>query len=285
MEERTRSFSHHCRMEDSLCMIHISSSEARNAHGSVVKLYGLPREYQSMLLLPGLCRKGASRLSKLKAQGVVQSDVCVRYQKEIKIEEHILYHCDVAKEVWRKFKCVMGYKAAPKPTLEQELQWLVQLNSKVRIQSDGVKLVFSTYIYWLQKSINLKIFQGKYMAPTAMVNEIRREVMMKLIQNSYKMEEGPDRDTMEEHWGVHIEAVRRRSTWFCQVKPPDGFVKLNTDASICNSTRLWGAIIRDSEGVPVKVAHDCSPYKSVDDTELDAVHQGLLQRKEVAISK
>lgn len=69
--------------------------------------------------------------------------------------------------------------------------------------------MFSAYIYWLWKGRNLKIFEGKDMAPTAMGNEIRGEVRLKLIGNKYKMEDGTDRHTIEERWGVHIEAVRR----------------------------------------------------------------------------
>lgn len=74
----------------------------------------------------------------------------------------------------------MGYVRSCKTALEREVQWLQQLKHSAKIQSDGVKLVFSAYIYWLWRSRNSKIFEGKDMTTLYLVREIMTEVRTKL---------------------------------------------------------------------------------------------------------
>lgn len=54
-----------------------------------------------------------------------------------------------------------------------------------------------------------------------------------------------------------------------------GMLKLNTDGSLQNNVGSWGAVFRNHEGRVVKLAPGHCLFMSIDEIELDVVHQGL----------
>lgn len=56
---------------------------------------------------------------------------------------------------------------------------------------------------------------------------------------SYVMEDGTDKEVMEQRWEVNIATVRKRSAWVSWNKPPPGYVKINTDGSFQNNGSTW----------------------------------------------
>lgn len=52
----------------------------------------------------------------------------------------------IAREVWRRLKLTMGYRNVARTSMELELQWLVRLKPKEKIQRNGIKLTLSAYI-------------------------------------------------------------------------------------------------------------------------------------------
>lgn len=61
-------------------------------------------------------------------------------------------------------KIAMGYRNVASLMVELELQWLLHLKLKDKIQRNGMKLTFAAYIYWLWRSRNEKILKGKDMS-------------------------------------------------------------------------------------------------------------------------
>lgn len=120
-------------------------------------------------------------LSRLKRQGVIDSNLCVHCWGAEEIEEHILYECRFTRQLWRRHKQMIGYKRAVLGTLEQELQWLSQIKSLVKIQNDGVCLVFTTLLYWMWRAHNEIIFQGKLVTMQSLVYLKMEDVRIKLV--------------------------------------------------------------------------------------------------------
>lgn len=53
-----------------------------------------------------------------------------------------------------------------------------------------------------------------------------------------------------------------------------GMAKLHLDGSLNNDRGSWGAMIRDEHGDLGRVAHGFSPFKSMDEIQLDTVEHG-----------
>lgn len=119
------------------------------------------------------------------------------------------------------------------------------------VQSDGVHLTFSAFIYWVWRAQNERTFLSKTMTVAAMVLQVRNDVRMKMASHSYRMTQGPE---MEERWGLKIEQKLRATRWVQWNRPPAGMHKLNTDGALKNGIRRWGAAVRIHEGVLVRAA-------------------------------
>lgn len=213
-------------------------------------------------------KNGLKTLKKLKARGVVESDICVQCRNEPETEEHVLFDCTLAKELWLKLKRVMGYTRTA-PTMEEELRWLLLL-----VQKDGVRLIFPAYIHWLWRARNMKIFEDKNLTADIVLHLVLNDVRVRMAANRYSMEDTQSRQYLEERWGINIEIKRKKLIGTKWNKPPIGVVKLNTDGSLSKDSK-WGAVVWDHEGEALAAAHGISPYTLIDEIELDAVQQGL----------
>lgn len=146
----------------------------------------------------------------------------------------------------------------------------MQLIPLEKIQREGGRLIFNAYVYWIWRARNLKIFEGKNSTTETLFQLILYDVRVRIVTNNYTMEESPNRLLMEERWGISIEVGKRRTIRTKWIKPLIGVVKLNTDGSLSNTAK-WGAAVRDHEGGILAVAHEVSPFSSIDEIELDAV--------------
>lgn len=77
-------------------------------------------------------------LSKLKDWGVIKSYICLMCWSTIETEEHPFYNCRAVKQLWQSIKTT-GYGRAMTWMLEQELQWILNINATMQIQNNGVK--------------------------------------------------------------------------------------------------------------------------------------------------
>lgn len=90
---------------------------------------------------------GLKTIQKLKARGVVNSDICVLCWNCVETEQHIFYDCAIFKQVQRQLKQTMGYGRRTLQTWRKELEGLISVHTSCAIQRDGPKLVFSAVIY------------------------------------------------------------------------------------------------------------------------------------------
>lgn len=74
----------------------------------------------------------------------------------------------------------MGYTRTLSVNLEQEKSWLVTINISCKIHHDGVRLTFTTFIYWLWHSQNDKIYNGKVQSVSSLFELIKGKVRIKL---------------------------------------------------------------------------------------------------------
>lgn len=68
---------------------------------------------------------------------------------------------------------------------EQEVGWLMKLKTSTTIQNEGVKLVFSTFVYWLWKSRNDMIFRGKTISPAGLGHMIMTDVCKQICHAAW----------------------------------------------------------------------------------------------------
>lgn len=83
----------------------------------------------------------------------------------------------------------MRYDRSNEQMLENKIQWLLNLKHAEKIQSDGVKLVFVAYVYWVWKARNVKIFEGNELTVDKLHCVIIEEILLKLMGNNYNMKE------------------------------------------------------------------------------------------------
>lgn len=101
------------------------------------------------------------------------------------------------------------------------------------------------------------------------------DVKAKMASMNYELEEGPDRNLLQERWGVDIRVKNIIVKIVCWEKPPAGKIKINTDGSLRSNRGTWGTAFRNHDGDVVRAAHGDSPHTMVDEIELDALEKAL----------
>lgn len=141
---------------------------------------------------------------------------------------------------------MMDYSRVVTASFSNELEWLLILKPTTIVQN-GVKLVFSAFIYWKWRTINDIIFKGVSKIVDTIEHMIS-EVRMKMCVIKYVMEQGQGRERMMNRWGIPIEVEQINNGWVKWEKPPPCYVEMNTDRSLKNMEGKLGAVIINTKG-------------------------------------
>lgn len=155
-------------------------------------------------------KKKSQNFAQITWMGTIDSDLCVHCWVAPKTEDRIFLECRFANSIWRNLKVSVGYGSTMAQNLDVELLWLLNTKSSVKIQQDGMRLLFSAFLYWVWRARNENIFQGKSIIAAGSLRIIFNDVQLKLTARSYNMEEGPELMLTENRWGVSVETKRKR---------------------------------------------------------------------------
>lgn len=84
----------------------------------------------------------------------------------------------------------MGFSRNLAVTLEHEVRWLMNFHTTCQVQHDGVRLMFTAFIYWVWCARNDKFSNGNAYTVNNQSQQIRDKVHIKMQANQYKMPKG-----------------------------------------------------------------------------------------------
>lgn len=184
-----------------------------------------------------LLSKSLATGNNLKRRHVTLNDQCRRCCTAEETEEHLFFECPYGKSIWRDSGISNTIIISSVTTLEEKIEACLQCSLSTRLQHIQDLPIWILWRIW--KSRNMLVFQQKTFHWRSLIKNARedaREWNQNFKTGEYTAE--GQRRTM---------IAFARSYW---TRPPEGWIKCNTDGTFINShiTSTAGWIFRDGSG-------------------------------------
>lgn len=175
--------------------------------------------------------------SNLKRRHVIRDAVCRRCCNAEETEDHIFFECEYAKQIWRASGISNLTILNNLTSLEDKNGACLQICMSARLRHFQDLPLWILWRLW--KGRNVLVFQQKH---THWMNIIR---YTKSDAKEWKLIDDAEMNVVDRR--NNITTVQTQGHWR---RPPQGWIKCNTDGSFINEETLTtvGWIVRDSNG-------------------------------------
>nr|XP_027103148.1 uncharacterized protein LOC113724443 [Coffea arabica] len=180
-------------------------------------------------------------------KGVTLGSRCNCCQQSHETVSHLFLHGTVAKAVWEHFLKTFGLFPANSSSAASMLtHWFL---SHSKVSAVHVRVLVPLLVLWfIWKSRNLARFQAGIFTPTQVISQIEEFLgQMGRARAFARPSFAGDRDCP---WASLCNPSRRDigAMLVSWEKPPTGWLKLNSDASVINGKAAGGGVLRDHWG-------------------------------------
>ena len=211
-----------------------------------------------------LCHSSLPVRGTLLKWGLNFNSVCPLCLCDIDSIEHLFKDCQMVKKVWELAVKHHWIPSTFSPTANQDfLQYLYRIHS---FHNPTLEQKISFILWRIWKSRNSAVFNNDFFNPVACLIRAKKEYAEWRIRTRLSVDHFLKGPSSSPPTSPHL--VR----WH---PPSPGFVKLNFDGSLINSSATGGFIIRDWTGKLVKVRANYYGDTSILVAEARTLHDGL----------
>ncbi|KAF5186432.1 Ribonuclease h domain [Thalictrum thalictroides] len=189
---------------------------------------------------------------------------------------HIMFDCSYSKEVWKEILNWCGIRRTPMTSVN-EWMWIFRFFKGNSLRKSVCKVALAATIYHLWTERNHRVFRDKMRPPSETIRCIIRDVRLRFKGLQLRLDDNDDNRHASMVMQVHVTFRDKGSTQCSWLKPPLGWIALNSDGSLTDNGRKIGGLLKDEDGNVMLAYNSGSNGATIGFIELEAIAKGIIQ--------